>query len=469
MQIPCCSVSPCGPIRSASLRHRTLRGHLGIACPERPRRDHQDDRAGGPFRTAPPAVSLGVVRVLLSDGSGLTARQTAAQLDDAGHTVEVLSSDPLCLARFTRRVRCVRRVPAYGADPLRWLDAALGACAAAGADVLFPTQEQVAALSACRDVVRAAGVRTVVPPFGALVRVQDKLSAHETLRALGLPQPEGVVLAAPDELAAWDRFPVFMKLPIGTATTGVRLISDRSALPGMVADAESAGAFSDGGVLAQAPVAGPLVMAQTVFAAGELVASHANLRVREGAGGGASHKRSVDVPAVREHLGALGRHLGWHGALAADAILTPDGPVYIDLNPRLVEPGNARRAGVDLVTPMLELALGGAPPDQAPGRADVSTHQLLLAVLGAAQHTGRRRAVVRELAAAAHHSGDYHASVEELTPVRGDLRAAIPLAAAVIAVMARPSTWRRFAAGSVRNYSLTPDGWRQLMALSRGG
>jgi hypothetical protein len=37
------------------------------------------------------------VRVLLSDGSGLTARQTAAQLADAGQRVDLLSPDPLCL------------------------------------------------------------------------------------------------------------------------------------------------------------------------------------------------------------------------------------------------------------------------------------------------------------------------------------------------------------------------------------
>ena len=43
------------------------------------------------------------MRVLLSDGSGLTARQTESQLADAGHRVDVLSPDPLCLARFTRR------------------------------------------------------------------------------------------------------------------------------------------------------------------------------------------------------------------------------------------------------------------------------------------------------------------------------------------------------------------------------
>ena len=301
------------------------------------------------------------MRVLLSDGSGLTARQTATQLADGGHAVYVLSPDPICLARFTRRVRRVFPVPAYRADPLRWLAAALRVYRDARMDVLLPTQEQVAVLAARAGLLRAAGVRTVLPSFTALAQVQDKISAAGTLAAAGLAQPESAVLRTPEQAAAWDRFPVFLKQPIGTATTGVRRVADRAELAQAVS---AAGAFPVGGLLAQLPAAGPLAMVQAVFAAGELVACHATLRVREGAGGGSSHKRSLDLPAARADLARLGRHLGWHGALSADAILTPDGPRYIDVNPRLVEPANARRAGVDLVGPLLSLAGGDTPPVQ---------------------------------------------------------------------------------------------------------
>ena len=65
------------------------------------------------------------MKVLLTDGSGLTARQCATRLAAAGHVVEALSPDPLCLCRFTRHVARLHRVPAYGSDPLGWLGAAL--------------------------------------------------------------------------------------------------------------------------------------------------------------------------------------------------------------------------------------------------------------------------------------------------------------------------------------------------------
>ena len=271
------------------------------------------------------------VRVLLSDGSGLTARQVATELSLAGHRVEVLTPDPLALTRFTRHVARLHKVPPFGTDPFAWLDAALDVYRGGGFDVLFPTQEQVAVLAATRPPVV-----TAVPTFEALIRVQDKISASATLQSAGLPQPRSLAIRGRSDLEGWDRFPAFAKAPIGTATRGIRQVRGRSEL------------FWEGDpFLLQERVEGPLVMAQSVFDRGRPVASAVNLRVREGANGGASHKRSVDLPLVREYLAQLGAHLGWHGALSADVILGADSPAFIDINPRLVEPANAARAGVN--------------------------------------------------------------------------------------------------------------------------
>jgi hypothetical protein len=132
-------------------------------------------------------------------------------------------------------------------------------------------------------------------------------------------------------------------------------------------------------------------MCQAVFDQGSLVAFHANQRTAEGANGGASHKRSIELPDVRCWFEVLGAELEWHGALSADVILGDSGPVFIDVNPRLVEPENAWRSGVDLVRPMMELAIGSSPTKQPESRPEVATHQLLLAVLGAAQQGRGRR------------------------------------------------------------------------------
>jgi hypothetical protein len=407
------------------------------------------------------------MKILLSDGSGLTARQVAGQLSASGHRVEILSPDPLCLCRFTRHVRGLHRVPRYGADPLGWLDAAVAVYRAGGFDVLFPTQEQVAALSHAAGRLAEDGIRTAVPPFEALRAVQDKVSASATLRALGIPQPQTAFVASAADLRAWRSFPVFIKIPIGTAASGVRLIDSATSLTSAVAELDAAAAFG-GGVIAQEPADGPLVMAQSVFARGEMVAAHAILRVREGAGGGASHKRSLDEPAVVvKHLETLGRSLHWHGGLSADAILTETGPVFIDVNPRLVEPGNAWRSGVDLVGAVLDVACGRVPAAQPPGRPGVATHQLLLAALGAGAGGRGRRGLLAELAAALAHAGPYRGSAEELTPVRRDPLAAVPLLAASATMLIRPALWRWFSDGSVADYALSSASWELLLSIPR--
>jgi hypothetical protein len=106
-------------------------------------------------------------------------------------------------------------------------------------------------------------------------------------------------------------------------------------------------------------------MCQSVFDHGRMVAFHANLRTGEGANGGASHKQGVDLPGARAWLEVLGADLDWHGALSADVIVSDTGPLFIDINPRLVEPAHAWQSGVDLVGSLLDVASGtpSARPD----------------------------------------------------------------------------------------------------------
>ena len=405
------------------------------------------------------------MRILLSDASGLTARQAAGQLSGAGHHVAALSPGWLCLCRFTRHVDKVHRVPGYGADPLGWLDAALAVYRSGQFDVLLPTQEQVAVLSHSAGRLREAGVSTAVPPFEALRAVQDKISASGTLRALGVPQPPTAFLRSADELRALESLPVFIKIPISTATTGVRRLSSAAELGPCADELEAAGVFGAGGVIAQEAVSGPLAMSQSVFANGEMVAAHATLRVREGAGGGASHKRSLDEPGVvLKHVELLGRALHWHGGLSADAVMTDRGPLFIDINPRLVEPGNASRSGVDLVGALMDVARGNVPAAQPPGRPGVATHQLLLAVLGAAANGHGRRRMTAELAVALAGSGLYRGSAEELTPVRRDPRTALPVLLAAAATLVSPSLSGRLVGASVASYALASSGWETLLS-----
>ncbi len=402
------------------------------------------------------------MKILLTEGAGLTSRQVATQLDAKGHHVAVPVADDICLARFTRHVRTLHRVPDFGENPLAWLDRVLEIVEAEGIPVIFPTQEQVAVLSHQLTRVVAAGVATAVPPFGALVRVQDKVSALRTLESLGIPQPPTAVVQSVTDTASWTSFPVYVKAPVGTGSTGVRKATNPAELAEAVQHFVDTGSLEDGGVLVQQAMEGTFVMAQCVFDSGVLVAFHANERVQEGASGSASVKVSIDAPGLRSHLQGLGHSLMWHGALSVDAIVVEGTALVIDVNARLVEPGNAMAAGTDMVGALLDVALGRFVELTPPSSPGVRTHQLLMAILGAAQRTGRRRDVLREVTQAFRHKGVYESSTEELCPTRGDRRTVILPIAAFVATVCRPSLWSFFTDGAVSRYALAPAGWRQL-------
>jgi glutathione synthase/RimK-type ligase-like ATP-grasp enzyme len=399
------------------------------------------------------------MRILLSEGSGLTSRQVATRLGNLGHHVELLSSSLLPLTRFTRHAHKVHRVPRFGRDPLGWFEAANAVSRARAIDVLFPTQEQVAILSACH---RALGVATVVPEFASLRRVQDKISASLTLRQLNIPQPEFIVVRSLADLEKLTTFPVFAKRPISTASSGVR----RAVSPVELRMAATALGLGASELLVQTESSGPLAMVQAIADNGRLVAHHANMRVREGVSGGAAIKESVNLPSAAEQLQKLVGALHWHGALSLDVIVTKTGPVVIDVNPRLVEPMNAYFAGVDLVAAMLDLARQGHPPMQLPGRSGIRSRQLLLAILGAAQHHGSRVAILRELFGALTRRSEYANTEEELTPTSGDPIAAVPVIAATAFTLARPKLWRLFHSGAVGTYALTPEAWDKILSAS---
>ncbi len=377
-----------------------------------------------------------------------------------GHTVEALSPTTMGLVGLTRHVRKLHRVPRFGEDLDGWLEATLGVLRGERYDVLLATHEQVALLSRETAAVTETGVALAVPPFEALRRVQDKVSQVETLAELGLPQPSWRIFSSTTQLFEETTLPVYLKSPIGTASNTVCFIDDMASLDRTAREFAAAGALEDGGLLAQEPLPGPILMVQAVFDRGRLAAWHANLRLREGPNGGSSLKASIAPEGVEQHLVALGATYSWHGALSLDAVLTEDGPRYIDINPRLVEPGNAWRAGVDLVQALIAVSLGDHVEPSATPREDVRTHQLLLAVLAAAEDG--RRSVTREVFCAFLRRAPYDQSTEELTPRGGDALWWLPVTAATTATLVWPQSRHWFTDGAVAAYALTPAAWRQI-------
>ena len=258
------------------------------------------------------------VRVLLTDGTGLTSRQVATQLGRAGHHVEVLTPDPIAITRFTQHVRRVHRVPPYGADPFAWLEAALAVAARRRMDLLLPTQEQAAVLSCRREVVAAAGFGFAVPSIESLRQVQDKATATATLERFGVPQPPTEVRSGP---AARDRLarstcPCTRRAP----SAPLRVASASCAIgPSSRPPPRS----SPSGGRARSCSSSPSQDRSSWRSASSTRAGSSPSTptcARERARTGASHKTSVAMPDLQGHLERLGAGLAWHGALSVDAI-----------------------------------------------------------------------------------------------------------------------------------------------------
>jgi predicted ATP-grasp superfamily ATP-dependent carboligase len=403
-------------------------------------------------------------KILLSEGSSLSSREAITALGLAGHRVELVSSDPMCLGRFSRFVGRVHRAPACGADPDGYLARVIETVEIGHIDVLLPVHEQAYLLAAARQRLPAR-LGIALANFETFERVQSKASFAELLTQLNVPQPKTEIVRTADEFATERPYPFFVKAAFGTASAGVWRIGDARARDALLVQMHALNAFAEG-LLVQAAVTGSLERTQAVFDRGRLVASHIYRQVVEGPGGGDVLKISVVASEVRDTVERIGQALNWHGALSFDYIrdAATGTPHFIDANPRLVEPMNAWLSGVDLPGALLRISLGEAPPTQAEGREGVLTRLGLMGLLDAARQRHSRRDILREIGLLALSSGRYRGSREELVPLLTDPWCAIPLGVVVTRLLRTPQAATRFSEATVAAYSLTPQAIDRLRA-----
>lgn len=405
------------------------------------------------------------IRVLLTEGSSLSARQTITALGPFGYALEVCSPDPLCIARFSRFVRAVHRGPAAGADPLGYLQFIEDLLAQDRFDVLLPTHEQAVLVARYREnLAPLAGL--AVAPVAAFARAQGKAAFARTLATLDLPCPSTEIVCTRGDLEQERPFPYYVKMNYSTAGQGVWRVEDRRGLDRVIAELGRRGAL-DGTdeIVVQAVAPGLLCQAQAVFDQGRPAGIHCMHTRTPGMGGGFAARVGVDHPAVRAHLEHLGAHLAWHGPLAVDYLYNPatGQPAYIEANPRLVEPMNAVYSGLNLAEMAVRLSLGEEIGPLRIGRMGVRSHSLLPLLLGVADRTGARWAVARELTHALARQGVYARSREDLTPVRQDPASVAPLGFVLAQLALTPHSAASIATGTVAAYSLTPAAMRLLL------
>lgn len=387
------------------------------------------------------------LRVLVTEGSSTSAREAITILGLSGHHVEICDPSLYCLARFSRFVRRFHRCPGLRTDPAGFLAFVEHLLSTNDFDVLLPTHEQGFLLA--RVQARFEGrVGVALPGFDSYRTAHSKAGFSRLLDQLGLPQPPTAIVTSAQELREAISFPAVVKTSVGTASRGIWFVRHADDLEGALRDLDAGNAFADE-VLVQPLIAGTTEKAQSVFCRGRLIGFHAYRQVAAGVGGGEAIKQSVSRPQVRADVERIGQHLDWHGALSVDYIVSDDDttPLLIDCNPRLVEPMNAFRAGLDLAGLLLRVSQGETPAALPESRNGVLTHLAMQALLGCGSRGGTRRDIIRECWCLFSSRGPYAGSTEELTPVRLDWISAVPLAMTVLLLLASPKLAAKLARG----------------------
>jgi predicted ATP-grasp superfamily ATP-dependent carboligase len=411
-------------------------------------------------------------RILLSEGTSTSARQAITALGLSGYEVEICDPSPWCPARFSRFAHRFHRCPGMGEDPSGYLEFMLGLMTESRFDVLLPIHEQGLLFAKAQDRL-PPGTVLASASFHAYRRVLSKSGFDALLLELDLHRPPTRLVGSADQLRALKPWPCVLKLPIGTASRGTWIVQDAAELERAIGELENGSGFDDT-VLVQDFVAGGVEHAQAVFAHGRLVGVHMYRQLARGAGGGPSLKESVHRPDVERHLDKMGRALRWHGALSVDYIVSDHDklPFYIDCNPRLVEPMSAWFAGADLADLLVRVSLGEQPHGIARGEPGVRTHLSLQALLGCAQQSGSRLALIADCLRLLSGRGVYRESQEELTPWRYDKLSVIPVLLAAVMLLIRPAAAHDLPRRGWGRHLLTPDAIRfaeQLTTLRPSG
>ena len=395
-------------------------------------------------------------RILIPEGSSLSAREAIAALGKLSYIIDVLDPDPLCLCRFSKFVRHFYQSPRLSDCPDEFEKFLLAHLSTHSYDLVLPVHEHSFLLAAIAEEIKKHSP-IAVAPFNAFDRLQSKVQFFNLLNELHLPHPPTQIIASPAEFPMAKPMPFYVKTAFGTAGDGTwRLATDAARLEVLneLRARELVGNL--GPFLVQDIMPGALEVVQSIFRKGELIAVHEYRQQIEGVGGSASGRISVQRPTVIVALRRLGESLAWHGALMLDYIFNDATGEFwfIDPNPRLGETMNAVMAGNNLSQTLVRLTLGDKVPWSV-SKNSVRSHILLTALLATAVKERTRRAVLREMLLALRRHGHYTDSREEVASIRNDLLSIVPMAFIAMRILLRPGSAHVIVARAIQNYALS--------------
>ncbi|GAA4436455.1 hypothetical protein [Bremerella cremea] len=405
------------------------------------------------------------MKILMTDGTSASARQTLYGVPTE-HAIDVLAPSAFCQCRFSSKVARWRRCPKIGTEPVEYLRELLGLVRSHQYDLLLPTHEEVYLLSKFRDSI-APHVHLAVPSFDAMRKLIGKIDFAETMGALGLPIPAFEVRHSDSLLKEDLSFPFYLKVNLGTAGLGVRLVRNAEDLTNALAEFRDAKLLENEPLLVQQPATGQMCVGQAVYQDGQLMGAHSAKVLIDCSGGGAMLRESVHHPGVIDDLKRLGSSLGLHGAIFVeylydDATQTPS---YIECNPRIGESVNAVLSGVPLVKLFCEISAGQVVDSLPVGKEGVRSHTGFVRLMWMGAEGATRRSIRQERSDMRSRRGRYERAQNETTRPDEDRYSVWPARFVGLRLLLRPVSGAEMIKSTVMNYSLPSAACRKIDAL----
>ncbi len=390
-------------------------------------------------------------KILLSEGSSLTSRETLTALEKSGYTIDILSSAKLPLASFSKHRHKIIATANINETPLTYLEQASSILLKDEYQTLIPTHESAWILSEGRSLL-PENANVPVASAESFAMVQGKIAFAELAATLKIPHPEWHILHEHEKINF--ETPFWIKSDYGTAGRSVVKVHN----PPETQKCMKHLADKNNRLIVQKNISGTYGQVQAVFNNGRMIAVHTSIQIGYGAGGSAAARISVDYPETRNHIQKVGRHLNWHGCLTLDFIYKGGTPYYIECNPRMIEPANAARAGVNFPLLLIAVAKGDDIPDKLiVGKEGVKTHSTMALLLGAAEKKSNRRGLLKIFLNSMLCKGDFAGSSEVLTPVKKDFPSIIPLIVTLLRLLIKPGKVSSITENTVQEYCVLPD------------
>ena len=257
------------------------------------------------------------------------------RLGEAGH--EVLASDTYKSApgSHSRYVSSHFVTPAPRLDPEGFVAEVGRIAIEEDVEAVVPPWEDVFYLSALREKLPAE-VDLYAAPFPALARLHDKSSFQELAEELGVRAPATAVARSRDELvAATERFPRYFARA-AFSRGGVELLTNEGPLAGHVS-IDDVAPSDESPWLVQEFVDGPMLCTYSTLHDGRATAHCAYRAPRQWEHSTGIQFEAVDGAESLAVVETIGQALGYTGQVSFDFVVSPDGIVIIECNPRTTD------------------------------------------------------------------------------------------------------------------------------------